>query len=103
MKLGEKFFADGMLVRRLSASLSLARQEARTHTNALIVTIPMNVTICNLDLPSNELSSCVLPGQATFARPFCRQLKVAKEVPRLSCNDSGDRGILKDMKCTPVQ
>jgi hypothetical protein len=48
VKLGEKSFAEGRLVRRLSASLSLARQEARTHTNVLIVTIPINVTIGNL-------------------------------------------------------
>lgn len=95
MKLGEKSFADGMLVRRFSASLSLARQEARTHTNELIVTIPMNVTIYNLNLPSNELSSCVLPARATFARPFRLQLKIAKEMPLLPCNDSGDQGILK--------
>jgi hypothetical protein len=47
VKLGEKPFAEDVLVRRLSASLSLARQDVRTHTNELIVTIPINVTICN--------------------------------------------------------
>ena len=45
VKLGEKPFAEDVLVRRLSASLSLARQDVRTHTNELIVTIPIIVTI----------------------------------------------------------
>lgn len=45
VKRGEKSLADGRLVRRRSASLSFAKQKARTHTNELIVTIPINVTI----------------------------------------------------------
>jgi hypothetical protein len=71
VRLGEKFFAEDTLVRRLSASLSLARQEVRTHTNELIVTIPINVTICNLNLPSNELSTYALPARATFSQTCC--------------------------------
>lgn len=51
VKRGEKSLADGRLVRRRSASLSLAKEEAKTHTNELIVTIPINVTIYNLCLP----------------------------------------------------
>lgn len=95
MRLGEKFFAEDTLVRRLSASLSLARQEVRTHTNELIVTIPINVTICNLNLPSNELSTYALPAWGNLFPDVLRQVKAAKEVPPFPGNDPGDQGILR--------